>query len=136
MASRSLARLFFEHEAILYMTEYYITERKQETLSSAHESLKNYADAKTKVDLYLKRLSDETNVLFSHFIRYARNENASQTHRFSELVENFYCEILNMDCNGEDKVIRASLTKRFRKLMKNHIIGDSKHQIKLDEYLV
>jgi hypothetical protein len=118
------------------MTEYYVTERKQETLSSAHESLKNYADAKTKVDLYLKRLSDETNVLFSHFIKYARRENIAQSRSFSELIENFYCEILNMECDGEDKVIRASLTKRFRKLMKKRIVSDSKHQNRLDDYLV
>jgi len=136
MAFRSLARLFFEYEAIPYMTEYYVTERKQETLSSAHESLKNYADAKTKVDLYLKRLSDETNVLFSHFIKYARKENTAQSHSFSELLENFYCEILNMECDGEDKVIRASLTKRFKKLMKKRIVSDSKHQNRLDDYLV
>lgn len=136
MAPRSLARLFFEHETITCMSEYYVTEKNQETLSSAHESLKNYADAKTKADLYLKRLSDETEVLFSHFIKYARKENTIQPHNFSELVENFYCEILNMECNGEDRVIRASLTKRFKKLMKKHIVSDPKHQIRLDEYLV
>ena len=117
------------------MTEYYVTEKKQE-LSGAHKSLENYSDAKIKADLYLKRLSDETEVLFSHFIKYARAENATQPRNFSEMVEGFYYEILNMECNGEDKVIRASLTKRFRKLMKKHIISDSRHQIKLDEYLV
>lgn len=134
MALRSLARLFFEHEAIPFMTEYYVTEKNQETPSSAHESLKNYADAKMKADLYLKRLSDETEVLFSHFIKYVRKENILQPRSFSELTENFYCEILSMECNGENRVIRASLTKRFKKLMKKHIISDPKHQIKLDEF--
>jgi hypothetical protein len=86
--------------------------------------------------LYLKRLSDETEVLFSYFIKYAREENTTQPHSFSELVENFYYEILNMECSGKDKVIRASLTKRFKKLMKKHIIDDPRHQIRLDEYLI
>jgi len=119
------------------MTEYYVTEKKQEaSLRGAHESLKNYYDIKMKADLYLKRLSDETEVLFSYFVKYAREENATQPRSFSELVENFYYEILSMECNCEDKVIRASLTRKFRKLMKKHIINDSKHQIRLDEYLV
>jgi hypothetical protein len=118
------------------MSEYYVTEENQEALSSAHDSLKNYTDAKIKSDLYLKRLSDETEVLFSHFIKYARKENTTQPHSFSELVENFYYEILNMECNGKDKVIRASLTKRFKKLMKKHIIDDPKHQIRLDDFMV
>ena len=136
MALRSLARLFFEYETIAYMSEYYVTEKNRETRPSAHESLRNYTDAKMKADLYLKRLSDETEVLFSHFVKYAREENTAQSRSFSELIENFYYEILNMECNGEDKVIRASLTKRFKKLMKKHIVSDSKHQIRLDEYLI
>jgi len=119
------------------MSEYYVTEKNQETPPrSAYESLKNYADAKIKADLYLKRLSDETEVLFSHFIKYAKEENTIQPRRFSELIENFYYEILNMECNGKDKVIRASLTRRFKKLMKKRIIQDPRHQISLDEYLI
>jgi hypothetical protein len=118
------------------MSEYYITEKSRDTSRSAYESLKNYTDAKMKADLYLKRLSDETEVLFSHFIKYAREENTIQPRGFSELVENFYYEILNMECNGKDKVIRASLTRRFKKLMKKRIIQDSRHQISLDEYLI
>ena len=119
------------------MSEYYVTEKNQETLSrAAHESLKNYADAKMKADLYLKRLSGETEVLFSHFIKYAREENTIQPRSFSELIENFYYEVLNMECNGKDKVIRASLTRRFKKLMKKHVINDPKYQISLDEYLI
>lgn len=119
------------------MSEYFVTEKSQDTSSrSAYESLKNYADAKMKAGLYLKRLSDETEVLFSHFIKYAREENTVQPRRFSELVENFYYEILNMECNGKDKVIRASLTKRFKKLMKKHVIDDPRHQISLDEYMI
>ena len=134
---RSWARLFFEHETITYVSEYYVTEKNQETLSKgAHESLKNYADAKMKADLYLKRLSEETEVLFSQFIKYAKEENTTQPHGFSELVENFYYEILNMECSGKDKVIRASLTRRFKKLMKKHVIDDPRHQIRLDEYLI
>jgi hypothetical protein len=118
------------------MTEYYVTEKRQETPSrSAHEALKNYYDLKMKADLYFKRLSDETEVLFSHFVKYAREENAKRSRNFSELVESFYYEILNMECNENDKVVRASLTKKFKRLMKKHITNDSKNQIKLDDYL-
>jgi hypothetical protein len=119
------------------MSEYYVTQESEESISrGAHESLRNYADAKVKADLYLKRLSDETEVLFSHFIKYAKEENNAQPRGFSELVDSFYYEILNMECNGKDKVIRASLTRRFRKLMKKHIVNDPRHQIRLDEYLI
>jgi len=118
------------------MSEYYITEKNQDTPRSAYESLKNYSDAKVKADLYLKRLSGEAEVLFSHFIKYAKKENTIQPRRFSELIENFYYEVLNMECNGKDKVIRASLTRRFKKLMKKHIADDPKYQVKLDEFFL
>jgi hypothetical protein len=117
------------------MSEYYATQDNENFSRSAHESLMSYADAKVKADLYLKRLSDETEVLFSHFIKYAREENNRQAHGFTELVNNFYYEILNMECNGKDKVIRASLTRRFKKLMKKHIVNDPKYQTRLDDCL-
>jgi hypothetical protein len=119
------------------MKEYCVTEKSPDTPSrSAYASLEKYADARMKADMYLERLSNETEVLFSHFIKYAREENTIQPRRFSELAENFYCEILNMECNGKDRVIRASLTKRFKRLMKKHVINDPRHQISLDEYLI
>lgn len=104
-------------------------------IKELHESLKRYSDAKTKAGLYQQRLCDEAEKLFSHFIRYAQ-ENNEEPRGFSSTVEAFYYDVLNMDCDFHDRTIRSSLTKRFRKLMKRHIKDNSTDQVKLDDFML
>lgn len=79
-------------------------------------------------------VKDESENLFSHFIRYTKEKNG-ETSGFSKTVQAFYNDVLNMECDSNDRAIRSSLTKRFRKLMKRHSRDDPKYQIPLDEFL-
>lgn len=105
-------------------------------IKELHESLKRYSDAKTKVGLYQERLWNEAENLFSYFVKYARKEQNEDTYSFSRILGNFYSDILNMDCDSKDKGVRASLTKRFKKLLKRHNTEGSRYQIKLDEFML
>lgn len=104
-------------------------------IKELRESLKLYSEAKTKAGLYQQRLCDEAEKLFSHFIRYAK-ENAGEPRGFSNTVEAFYYDVLNMTCDFHDRTIRSSLTKRFKKLMKKSIGNNSDDQVKLDDFML
>lgn len=104
-------------------------------LKELRESLKRYSDAKMKAYLYRKRQCDEAENLFSHFIKYAKEERNKGDYNFSKIIDNFYYEILDMDYDSKDRAVRASLTKRFKAIMKKHIINDPKYQVKLDEFI-
>lgn len=97
-------------------------------------SLKRYSIAKHEVNLYIQTLQIESERLFSHFIKYAQ-EQCENSRGFSEIIEGFYSEILDMKCDLKDRALRTSLTKRFKKLMKRHLRDNSKYQIQLDEFL-
>jgi len=104
-------------------------------IEELHESIKRYTEAKLKADSYQKRLYNEAENLFSYFIKYAKNE-YNEKPSLSEIMDNFYFDILGMSCDSQDKSIRASLTRRFKKQMKKHIVDDPKYQVKLDEFLL
>lgn len=97
-------------------------------------SLKRYSISRQKANLYLETLQNESKKLFSHFIKYVK-ENNGEPHGFSETVQAFYYDVLNMNCDFHDRTIRSSLTKRFRKLMKKYAEDDSTEQIKLDGFI-
>ena len=97
-------------------------------------SLKRYSVARQKASLYSKTLQNESEKLFSHFVRYIK-ENNGEPRGFSETVQAFYYDVLNMDCDFHDRTIRSSLTRRFRKLMKKYARDDSTEQAKLDGFM-
>jgi hypothetical protein len=97
-------------------------------------ALKRYSIARQKASLYIETLQNESERLFSHFVRYAK-ENTGEPRGFSETLQAFYYNILNMECDSHDRAIRSSLTKRFKKLMKRHIRDNSNNQVKLEEFL-
>ena len=105
-------------------------------IGELHESIKRYTEIKLKTDLYQKRLHDEAENLFLYFVKYAKKEQNGKPNSFSALIDNFYLDVLGMSCDSQDKAVRASLTRRFKKLMKKRIIDDPKYQIKLDEFLL
>ncbi len=98
-------------------------------------SLKRYSVARQKANLYRKAIQNESEGLFSHFMRYAK-EYSGELCGFSETVQAFYHDVLNLNCDFHDRTIRSSLTKRFRKLMKRHIRDNSTDQVNLDDYLL
>lgn len=98
-------------------------------------SLKRYLDAKQKAGFYQKALQDESENLFSHFVKYAK-EHDEEPCGFSEKIDGFYYEILNMSCDIHDRAIRTSLTRRFKKLMKRYVKDNSRNQVKLDEFML
>jgi hypothetical protein len=99
------------------------------------ESIKRYTDAKSKADAYQKRLYEEAENLFLYFVKYAKTEHTEKPTSFPTIIDNFYLDILGMPCDSQDKSIRASLTRRFKKMMKKHIIDDPKYQAKLDTFM-
>lgn len=99
-----------------------------------NESIKRYADAVVKVGLYHKRLFDEAEKMFPYFVKYAKAEQHQQA-RLSSMMDNFYHEVLGMTCDARDKSVRMSLTRRFKKLLKKHVVDDPKYQVKLDGFL-
>ena len=105
-------------------------------IEELHESIKRYTEIKLKNDLYQKRLRDEAENLFLYFVKYAKNGQNEKPNSFTELFDNFYLDILGMSCDSQDKAVRASLTRRFKKLMKKRIVDDPKYQVKLDEFLL
>jgi hypothetical protein len=105
-------------------------------IKELQESIKRYTEIKLKTDLCQKTLHDEAENLFLYFVKYAKNEHNGKPNSFSALTDNFYLDVLGMSCDSQDKAVRASLTRRFKKLMKKHIIDDSKYQVKLDEFLL
>jgi len=101
-----------------------------------HESIKRYADAKLKADSYQKKIYDEAENLFLYFVKYAKAEQQEKQNRLPSIIDNFYFEVLGLSCDSQDKSVRTSLTRRFKKLLKKHVIDDPKYQIKLDEFLL
>jgi hypothetical protein len=99
-----------------------------------NESIKRYSDATVKVGSYHKRLFDEAEKMFPYFVKYAKAEQQQQT-SLSSIMDNFYFEVLGLSCNAQDKPVRVSLTRRFKKLLKKHSVDDPKYQAKLDGFL-
>ena len=97
-------------------------------------SLKRYSVAKQRANLYLQKLRNESERLFFHFIRYTK-ENNGEPRGFSETVQAFYYDVLNLNCDCHDRTIRSSLTKRFRKLVNKYTRDDSTEQAKLDGFI-
>ena len=100
----------------------------------AQLSLKRYSISRQKVNLDLETLQNESEKLFFHFIRYAK-ENDGESRGFSETVQGFYYDVLNLNCDFRDRTIRSSLTKRFKKLMKKYVRDNSTEQAKLDGFI-
>ncbi len=100
------------------------------------ESIKRYADAMVKVGYYHKRLFDEAEKMFPYFVKYAKAEQQEKQNSLPSIIDNFYFEVLGLSCDSQDKSVRTSLTRRFKKLLKKHVIDDPKYQIKLDEFLL
>jgi hypothetical protein len=100
-----------------------------------HESVKRYADAILKVESYHKRLFVEAENMFPYFVKYAKAEQQEKQTNLPSIIDTFYCEVLGMSCDCQDKSVRASLTRRFKKLLKSHVINDPKYQVKLEEFL-
>jgi hypothetical protein len=97
--------------------------------------LKRYSVAKQKANLYIETLRNESEKLFSHFIRYVK-ENNGEPRGFPEAVQAFYYDVLNLDCDSHDRALRSLLTRRFRNIMKRYGKDDSKNQVKLDEFML
>lgn len=104
-------------------------------LKELDESLKRYVDAKLKVETYQKRLYEEAENMFPHFIKYARAEQEEKQTNLPSIMDNFYCEVLGLSCGPQDRLVRSSLTRRFKKLMKNHISYNPRYQKKLDGFM-
>ena len=100
-----------------------------------HESVKRYADAILKAESYHKRLYDEAAKMFPYFVKYAKAEQQENQVNLTSIMDNFYCEVLGLSCDSQDKSVRASLTRRFKKLMRKYGSDDPKYQIKLDKFM-
>lgn len=100
-----------------------------------HESVKRYADAMLKAESYHRRLYEEAESMFPYFVKYAKAEQQEKQTNLPSIIDNFYFEVLGMSCDCQDKSVRASLTRRFKRLLKSHVVDDPKYQIKLDKFM-
>jgi len=104
-------------------------------IEELQESVKRYVDAKMKAESYYKRLHEEAEKMFPYFVKYARAEQQQKQTSLPSIIDNFYFEVLGLSCNAQDKSVRVSLTRRFKKLLKKHVVDDPKYQAKLDGFL-
>jgi len=104
-------------------------------IKELHESVKRYTDAKMKTESYHKRLYEEADNMFPYFVKYAKAEQQEKQTNLPSIIDNFYSEVLGLSCDSQDKTVRASLTRRFKKLLKKHVVDDPKYQAKLDGFL-
>lgn len=101
-----------------------------------HESVKRYADAILKAESYHKRLYEEAEKLFPYFVKYAKAERQEKQTNLPSIIDTFYSEVLGMSCDCQDKSVRASLTRRFKKLMRKYVSDDPRYQVKLDKFMM
>lgn len=104
-------------------------------MKELNESLKRYVDAKFKGETYRKRQCEEAETMFPYFVKYAKAEQQENQTSLPSIMDNFYCEVLGLSCDSQDKSVRASLTRRFKKLMRKYVSDDPKYQIKLDKFM-
>lgn len=104
-------------------------------LQELHESIKRYTDAKMKAESYNKKLYEEAEVMFPYLVKYAKAEQQEKQEGLPLIIDNFYFEILGLPCDSQDSFVRSSLTRKFKRLLKKHIIDDARYQKKLDGYL-
>jgi hypothetical protein len=104
-------------------------------LKEINESLKRYVDAKLKVETYRKRLYEEAEAMFPHFVKYVKAEQQESQVSLPSIIDNFYYEVLGLSHDSQDKSVRASLTRRFKKLMRKYVSDDPRYQIKLDKFM-
>lgn len=100
-----------------------------------HESIKRYADSMLKAESYHKRLYEEAENMFPYFVKFAKSEQQEKQSKLPLIIDTFYSEVLGMSCDCQDKSVRASLTRRFKKLLKSHVVDDPKYQIRLDKFM-
>jgi hypothetical protein len=104
-------------------------------LKELHESIKRYTDAKMKAESYNKRLYEEAEAMFPYFVKYAKAEQQEKQKDLPSIIDNFYFEVLGLSCDSQDKFVRSSLTRKFKRLLKKHVIDDPRYQKKLDGFL-
>ena len=104
-------------------------------LKELRESIKRYTDAKIKAESYYKRLYEEAETIFPHFVRYAKAEQQDKQKDLPSIMDDFYFEVLGLSCDSQDKFVRSSLTRKFKRLLKKQVVDDPRYQKKLDGYL-
>lgn len=104
-------------------------------IDELQDSVKRYVDAKMKTESYSKQLHEEAEKMFPYFVRYAKAEQQQNQTSLPSIIDNFYSDVLGLPCNAQDRFVRSSLTREFKKLLKKHVADDPRYQVKLDEFL-
>ena len=113
---------------------FFMSRTEQDVSDDNQRSLKCYSIARQKLNVYLETLQNESEKLFSNFIRYTK-ENNEEIRGFSETVQAYYYDVLHMNCDFHDRNTRSSLTQRFKKLMKRYVRDTSNNQARLDDFM-
>jgi len=78
-------------------------------------------------------LDSETERLYSCFRDYVKSRRGEQIQNVSEILAEFYSEVLGL--NGDDRAVKSSLTRRFKRLMRKYNSSDPRYQKTLDDFI-
>ena len=95
--------------------------------------LRRYVEAKRKSSLSRDVSDSEAEKLFSYFQEYVRSRRDEEVQSFADVLDGFY-SVLGLGSDIENRNIRSSLTKRFKRLVRKYNASDSGSQRKLDEF--
>lgn len=101
-------------------------------LKELKNSLHRYIEARSRSRLSSEILDSETEKLYSCFRDYVKSRKSEEVQGFSEVLAEFYSEVLGLNCENKD--IKSSLTKRFKKLVRKYNVNDPQYQRTLDDF--
>ena len=78
-------------------------------------------------------MGSEVEKLYPYFREYVKSRKDEGVQSFSEVLAEFYSEVLEL--NDEDKAVKSSITRRFKKLVKKHNVSDPRYQKTLDNFI-
>jgi hypothetical protein len=87
---------------------------------------------KEKEDLEV--LDSEVERAHSCIRNYVRSRRGEKEESFSNILAEFYSEALEL--NEEDRVIKSSLARCFKKLMRKHNVSEPRHQKIMGDFVL
>jgi len=104
-------------------------------LNEMKTSLRRYVKASHGSSLSREILDSEAKKFYRYFVAYAKSCREDGITGFSAILESFYSDILDLDCNGSCRSVKSSLTRRIKSLMRKSYVNDPRYQKTLDRYI-
>lgn len=95
------------------------------------DSLRKYIEARRGLRLNSEVMDSEAERIYSCFRDYVISVNDGRAHKFSEVLADFYSDMLFLE--DRDRTVKSSLTRRFRKLSRKYNVSNPKYQKTLDD---